>query len=510
MLRYLRAIFLRKIGEKSKAGKDINALAKLYCKLFGRQSDRSIPPTAFSKGLRTTKLMAKEYRGILLIMLAVLHSSKGRRVLKFARGSKFKEDHVLDDWILLLEMVLQWEAYLCEPEMEVRHLKRLGKKHRYIMYCMRKVAQRTKGMGLKLMKFHGILHMVEDILLYGVPMEVDTGANESHHKPAKAASKLTQRSALTFNYQTATRLFEFQLIDLAMEEINNGGKVWEYYNERDDSSGSAAVDTSMEDVESERGGPETWTGETRIRIMEEEDGVATFKLISRSKTADQAFWNSDVLDFLHELQEKVRPYLGDDFLPIFTCHKRGGQIFRGHPHFRGGGPWKDWAWVNWGAGYGKLPCHIWCFVNLVGLQTTRPVLRHATTRLENMVYAVVETTTEETDEDVITKSDIFMPIRKEVDVGPDGTVTKRHFYLADSDALVDPCCAIPDLGGPVNWYFVVMPRTKWPEQFIKWVEDPHNLDDMKDNIEPSNEDNIASEEENEEELEGEESESDEE
>jgi hypothetical protein len=236
MLKYLRAIFLRKVGEKSKAGKDINALAKLYCKLFARQSDRSIPPTAFSKGLRTTKLMAKEYRGILLIMLAVLHSSKGRRVLKFAYASKFKEDHVLDDWILLLETVLQWEAYLCEPEMEVKHLKRLEKKHRYIMYCMQKVAQRTKGMGLKLMKFHGILHMVEDILLYGVPMEVDTGANESHHKPAKAASKHTQQSALTFNFQTATRLFEFQLIDLAMEEINNGGKVWEYYNEMDEGS----------------------------------------------------------------------------------------------------------------------------------------------------------------------------------------------------------------------------------------------------------------------------------
>ena len=59
---------------------------------------------------------------------------------------------------------------------------RLKEKHRFIMYIMRNVAKRSKGMGLKIMKFHAILHLVEDILLFGVPSEFDTGAQESHHK----------------------------------------------------------------------------------------------------------------------------------------------------------------------------------------------------------------------------------------------------------------------------------------------------------------------------------------
>ena len=64
--------------------------------------------------------------------------------------------------------------------MKRSHVTRLAKKHRFIMYIMLNVAKRSKGMGLKLMKFHAIVHMVEDILLYGVPSEFDTGSNESH------------------------------------------------------------------------------------------------------------------------------------------------------------------------------------------------------------------------------------------------------------------------------------------------------------------------------------------
>ena len=97
------------------------------------------------------------------------------------------------------------------------------------MHIMRKVAKRSKGMGLKLAKFHMIPHMWEDILQFGVPLECDTSANESMHEPSKKASKMTQRAADTFYLQTATRLIEFELLDLAMEEIENGRVPWDYF-----------------------------------------------------------------------------------------------------------------------------------------------------------------------------------------------------------------------------------------------------------------------------------------
>ena len=113
--------------------------------------------------------MAKDYRGVLLIMLAMLRSTRGRAILNKYRS--FKEGTHLDDWILLVEVMLEWESYLNEPLMQMKHVKRMDRKHRYIMYVMRKVARRSKGMGLKLTKFHMILHIWEDIIQFGVPLE---------------------------------------------------------------------------------------------------------------------------------------------------------------------------------------------------------------------------------------------------------------------------------------------------------------------------------------------------
>ena len=75
------------------------------------------------------------------------------------------------------------------------------------------------------MKFHAILHLVEDILLYGAPSEFDTGANESHHKATKTAAKLTQRKEATFDYQTAVQMTKFLAIDYAMLVLDRFGPI---------------------------------------------------------------------------------------------------------------------------------------------------------------------------------------------------------------------------------------------------------------------------------------------
>jgi hypothetical protein len=80
---------------------------------------------------------------------------------------------------MLVETLLEWEAWLKSDQMELKHVEAAKQKHRYIMYLIKKVGNHVKGMGLKLMKFHGIMHMYMDIIHFGVPMEFDTGTNES-------------------------------------------------------------------------------------------------------------------------------------------------------------------------------------------------------------------------------------------------------------------------------------------------------------------------------------------
>ena len=50
------------------------------------------------------------------------------------------------------------------------------------------------------------------------------------------------------------------------------------------------------------------------------------------------------------------------------------------------------------------------------------------------------------------RSTIMTPFMKEVDLDEDGTVLKRHFYLANTEAFDAPCCHVPDIGGDPNGY----------------------------------------------------------
>jgi hypothetical protein len=347
-------------------------------------------------------------------------------------------------------------------------------------------------MGLKLIKFHVIIHAVGDIKLNGVPTEFDTSANESHHKPAKQAAKLTQMAANTFQFQTATRIVEFLLVALAMAEIDNGTKLWEYLDEYDeDPVPEMEVPVPKEAAD----GPTTTTGGATIKVFEDDEGIASFQIVSRSKFANETRWNQELVNFLWALQDLVSERLPQYSLPINTCHKRDDQIFRGHPNYRGGGPWKDWVWVNWGGGEGKLPCHIWCFVTLQDLPIgVGSRMEHGGIQLKDGVYAVVEYATLETDEAEIGRSDLMMPIEKEVKFDDDGFVSKRTFYLADVEAFYGPCCVIPDIGGPKNRYFVVKPRSEWAGDFTKWLMDPHNLDKMDPISSDEEEDEVVEEE----------------
>ena len=229
MFMYIRNCFFGQIGKSSMAARDINGIAQQYGRMFAHQSDRDLPKTTFGKGIQAGKIMAKEFSGVMLLIATILQSTMGRRILQTSRSRGFREDFLLADWVLLLETMLQWEAYLKLGKMKVRHVRRLERKHRSIMYVIKKVLSRSEGMGMKIMKFHGILHIAQDILMFGVPMNFDTGSNESHHKLTKIAAKLTQKDIRVFEKQTARRIVEILLLELAMQEVT-GRALWEYFD----------------------------------------------------------------------------------------------------------------------------------------------------------------------------------------------------------------------------------------------------------------------------------------
>lgn len=497
LFKYVREIFFAHIGPFSDMALEIDGLASQYGELFGRQSERDIPKCKFGEGiLKGGKLMAKEYRGVLLVIAVVLRCTKGRELLRTKKN--FAKDFLLDDWLLLVETLLEWEAYLCEPRMEVRHIKRLQKKHRFIMHLFLKVARRTKGMGLKIMKFHAVVHMAIDILLFGVPMEHDTGSNESHHKTTKVAAKLTQKKPSSFEIQTATRMVEFAVMELAIEELR-GRKQWRYYEgftepsddhtthappstgeELPEADGYATSDTECS-TNSDKNEPEPCvlvTKGTRILVVEDENGEAAMEVKSRMKDPESIIWDGNVRDFLFELQDLVLDHMNS--LRILTEHHRNGQIFRSHPEYRQEGKWRDWVMVDWGED-GEQPAEIWCFVVLEGIDEDAG-LHFGGIDIKDGTYAVVESASLSGNKKQRSMSDIFVPYEKEVaSTSKRGVVHGRNLYLADVNAFVSPLCMVPDVGGnPGNKYLLVKPRSAWVSEFIAWLEDPHENDDMTD------------------------------
>ena len=528
IFKYVRETFFQQLGKTSKLAEDINGLAKMYGALLTRQSDRSLPTTNFTKGTQKGKLMAKECRGVLLVMAAVVTSTKGMNLISLRR--KNLGEAGVTDWSRLLEMLLEWEAFLNLKRIPKADVKKLKKKHVFIMYWLRNVARRYEGMGLKIMKFHAIKHLVDDMLLFGTPSETDTGSNESHHKPSKYAARLTQRKEATFNFQTAERMTEFLALDLAICEINDDLCLWEYFgvdpeaplddidplvaeflqsqlddmddsipefreqnlpetedswsDDDDDVSSSSELEAENseaeeEDLEANRAN--VVTGGTKIRVFEDPDnnGEPTFVMVTRSKKLkNETKWASEVVDFLLRLQSLVEEYVPKGHLPIFTQHKRDQHIFHGHPNFRCMGHWRDWALVDWGA-HGTSPCHIWCFVELRDMPKGRHRLEYGGITLKDGVYAVVEYSEYDDPKKSKRITDLFIPLTKDTMGISDDEVTGRRFYLADTEAIVGPCIVIPDIGGKPDAYFQVKPRTQWPNEFLGWLRQPHRDDEME-------------------------------
>ena len=455
---YVRDMFFEQCGPTSKLAEEMNALATEAGMRLARQSERDMPKTKFAGGITRGKLQAKEHTGILLCILAVLCSTSGEKLLRDRKKKNFAEVGLVEDWIRLVETLLEWEEWLKSPLMQYNHVKyRLQYKHQYLMYLMRVVGKRQAGMGLKLVKFHSILHMQQDILNFGVPMEYDTGSNESGHKKTKRAAKLTQKRQETFDEQVDIRLQEEHLLEMAKEEMNGR----EVRNYRQGHYHPAQQPPKIE---------QPCLGGAKYEAYKHQNGNNCIRLTSRAnKKEPLGKIESQLVDFLIGLQEKVSDYMGT--VPLHTLHKRDGLKFRASPKFMNE-IWRDWVMIDWGQD-GEQACKLYGFVDLTQIPEDSSIEYGGIAEVGPGLYAIVESSFVIEDEDG--ESDhLFVPIRKDVLEITNNMVSKMQFYLADVEAFLRPLVVIPDMGGNSNDYFLLKSRQDWRERFIDYLEAPNH------------------------------------
>ena len=393
----------------------------------------------------------------------------------------FRRYDVIPDWVMVIETLLQWEMWLKSDKMTLFHVQRSRKKHQYIMQLMLKVCRRTKGMGMNTTKFHGILHMTDDILAYGVPLEYDTGSKEQHHSVNKTAAKLTQKNKAKFEEQVHHRCEEVELLGLAGAEMD-GDALFDYYNwsytigQGQNNLHQGQMTSESDDLSIERSAEQP----VNTRIDGKHFGVKTlndgtnvmFCMAKVNGKYPVIPCEQDFIDFCVGLQHVTAEHCGN--LAIKSRYTRDGVIFRADFNFRGSF-WRDWVVVDWGPDYGELPNKLWGFVDLSELPAGNNGISYGGLgSVGPGVYAIVESSKACTNPDRV-GSELLTPIMLEVAAMSRGYVTEMRYYLAEVEAFVGPAVVVPDIGGPNNSFFWLRSRDQWAKLFETWLSQPLEL-----------------------------------
>jgi len=228
--KYPGGMFFTQTGKKNKLSKRINTLAKTMGAFYKRQSNRDLPRTDLSKGIRGGKLMAHEMTGLILMLCTCLRCYEGRSALMNESIGKqrqhFSERAFIKDSIMLLESMLQMEAWLKLPEIPAFEVQRFEVMMHELMALEKVIGKRSTGMGFRTFDFHAAVHLSDNMLYHSVPDHVNSSSNEMHHKPDKTAALRTQRMPSKFDIQLSRQLHQMEVVNQGMQEMSTGVQKW--------------------------------------------------------------------------------------------------------------------------------------------------------------------------------------------------------------------------------------------------------------------------------------------
>jgi hypothetical protein len=206
-------------------GKMVDVISVIVGLQLSRQSDRNICRVNFPRGIMSrTKTTASEQQGLTFLMNVILCST-------WAAHEGGLRDRLGDErtggFIQVMENLLCLEELLkIHPGKSTRclmksDLKAVASYTRYIMYKMTDVAHRKTGFGFNLIKFHLLVHMVDDdIKKYGLPRNVSGSAGESQFKKNfKLPATTTQKREQLFDQQVAERHHQHVTIEKCMQRL---------------------------------------------------------------------------------------------------------------------------------------------------------------------------------------------------------------------------------------------------------------------------------------------------
>ena len=469
----LLAIVFDQIGStQSKAYGSVTNLCIMMGKILQRQSDRDVPRTNFSNGFSSgANLMGHEIPGCLLVLLLVLHCEDFAAIFPAAKTKKgtqeeeetftFSNKNHRHDWQFLIESYMQMEQWIKSELLPTKEVRQFGTAAQWLMRQTKFIAPRCDGTNHRTIKFHFLIHLMQDMLDLGPMCNTDSAPCESNHKVnAKDCAQHTQLRKETLPQQTSGRYVENQTISKAWKTVfglepadkgeenevvatsGTGWLVYRRYKKEDDVSGRYKEDGTYQ-VRYD------WTGR---------------------QTAGRILVPNELLTFIDEY---VLGKLDTPRVYCATQHTRGGQIFRAHPNYHNR-PWNDHALFDWGGGSIPELGRIMTFVCIDLLAHGETIEVNDAVVEESGVYALIQTyrycnmegkpydNEEERLEDWEHDPSIVRRLKRRTD--EDGVPL---LCLANVESIYDTATVVDNIGSKDgNDFLYLEKRSEWKEQWV--------------------------------------------
>lgn len=415
------------------------------CRRYGRylqhQSDRELPRTLFNANYVTiAKKNAHEVAGILIVFLLIFSSTEGENKLDKSLG-----DGRSSSFIHIFELLLMLENFCKQHNHARRDLLISEKGIPLVMTTIKNTLNRQEGHGMKIIKFHLMVHFSRDILRFGSMRNFDSCIGERHHTTeVKDPARKTQRRKGVFEMQTAKRYVENIGIERACQELRKK------FTDGNIETGNCVN-----------------KGRNIIYNFEQKK---FFKTNWKTKKYEECIWKDN--GFMLALKDTCNELIVSQKIasPVnfFTQHNREKTIFRADPSFLGQSPWYDWVNVDWGIGK-PVPAKMLIFIDLT--ECFIEAFKVGTSYIaEPGFYAIAHTLGSAPYEKAHNIS-LLVEYGK-VDVN-EKNIPQLCFF--NVNAIVSPCIAVPykttdTIMTAIKW-LLLKPRNEWNNLFIEHLRE---------------------------------------
>ena len=493
----------------------INHVIKYYYNHFSKQSCREMPTLApFQNGIENCDVLgAKEQYARLFGILVALNNREVIRSLctqpRHVYDAEKKRSVQVDpmkltdvmNWYRLIEDSLILYQWIMSPEHDksdvtAQNSSTESKGQLSIRDFMRRyksLIENRGGHGVKLLKFHQLLHYTKEIRKDGSIQNIDTGRCESIAVTMyKRIAIWTQRRQMSLTKQLAERHLECVTAielgrHLTKSEISEGRSfVTGTYTRTEGFQGSTFT-ISLVDCENEE---HSYLKKT---IMIDWKGVAvdcSYHSTVYQNLTKRLYLNTDDGECLRSdsVVTGKTEYVSND-----------GTIFRAHPNFRSNGKWYDWCNLKWSSDEKPVPAKIIMFLDLSGCSMMSDSEIH---RLRNDIQdEIIEVTGTQKRRrypnrqrvDYLSKDDMWVVVRSAISRDDSKIISaslegNQNIYTVKSkiisrilleddcrilpvSAIDSPCYVLPGTFSTsiehCSEFFVLDDMTKWDEKFLE-------------------------------------------